>query len=214
MPDPDDFLLGDIVIFTNKLPPESFMAKLRPCDGALLPVNQFKPLYGLIGNRFGGNGITNFALPDLRQCIPVGQEFGKPAVRGGNEQTTLRADVPLPAHTHEAKFIPGAVSSSPAAIATSATTSPSANHPNNNFLSTQKTAAVTPVQLQGYAPVASATAGAFLKGIEGDGVGIKGGSVEVSMAGGISRSGPFSTLQPFFTVRYYICVQGVYPSKD
>ncbi len=70
------------------------------CNGQLLPINQNQALFSLLGTQFGGNGITNFALPDLRgraplnrrSDFPVGQALGQPAV-------TLRAEE-LPTHSH------------------------------------------------------------------------------------------------------------------
>lgn len=70
------------------------------CNGQLLPINQNAALFSLLGTRFGGNGQTNFALPDLRGRVPmhanslnaVGQSVGIPAV-------TLQA-ANLPAHGH------------------------------------------------------------------------------------------------------------------
>jgi microcystin-dependent protein len=43
-----------------------------PCNGALLPINQNQALFSLIGTTYGGNGTTNFALPDLRARVPMG----------------------------------------------------------------------------------------------------------------------------------------------
>lgn len=42
------------------------------CNGQLLPIAEFDALFALIGTTFGGDGINNFALPDLRGRIPVG----------------------------------------------------------------------------------------------------------------------------------------------
>ena len=36
------------------------------CDGRLLPINQFAALYSLLGNRYGGDPRSNFAIPDFR----------------------------------------------------------------------------------------------------------------------------------------------------
>jgi microcystin-dependent protein len=36
------------------------------CDGSLLETNQYPELFFLISNKFGGNGVNTFALPDLR----------------------------------------------------------------------------------------------------------------------------------------------------
>lgn len=40
------------------------------CNGALLPIQQNQALFALLGTRYGGNGSTNFALPDLRGRAP------------------------------------------------------------------------------------------------------------------------------------------------
>ena len=55
------------------------------CDGSLLQISEFSTLYNLIGTTFGGNGTTNFALPDLRgrAALGVGQGPGlQPYVQG------------------------------------------------------------------------------------------------------------------------------------
>lgn len=41
-------------------------------DGTLLPIAQNQALFSLLGNNFGGNGVTTFALPDLRAVSPTG----------------------------------------------------------------------------------------------------------------------------------------------
>jgi microcystin-dependent protein len=41
------------------------------CNGQLLPINQNQALFALLGTTYGGNGQTTFALPDLRDRIPV-----------------------------------------------------------------------------------------------------------------------------------------------
>src|SRR6185437_15949792 len=70
------------------------------CNGQLLPINQNQALFALLGTTYGGNGTTNFALPDLRGRIPVcmgsGHTLGQ---RGGEEGHTLNISE-LPAHVH------------------------------------------------------------------------------------------------------------------
>jgi microcystin-dependent protein len=41
-----------------------------PADGQLLPISQYQPLFSLIGTTYGGNGTTNFALPNLGSVAP------------------------------------------------------------------------------------------------------------------------------------------------
>jgi hypothetical protein len=42
------------------------------CDGSILSINQYAGLYALIGTNSGGDGVSNFQLPDLRGAIPLG----------------------------------------------------------------------------------------------------------------------------------------------
>jgi microcystin-dependent protein len=42
------------------------------CDGTLLPIQQYTALFSLLGTYFGGDGVNNFALPDLRSRVPIG----------------------------------------------------------------------------------------------------------------------------------------------
>ena len=70
------------------------------CNGQLLPINQNQALFSLLGTTFGGNGTTNFALPDLRGRVPIhvgaGHTLGE---RGGEQAHTLSINE-LPTHTH------------------------------------------------------------------------------------------------------------------
>src|SRR6202012_5718198 len=75
------------------------------CQGQILPISQYSALFSLLGTQFGGNGTSNFALPDLRSRIPMGQGNGSgltPRAVGetrGGEGVTLTTGQ-LPAHNH------------------------------------------------------------------------------------------------------------------
>lgn len=81
------------------------------CNGQLLPINQNQALFSLLGTQYGGNGTTNFALPDLRSRTPVGYassvdpSWQPPAVQigqaSGVESVSLLS-TNLPAHIHTA----------------------------------------------------------------------------------------------------------------
>lgn len=58
--------IGEIRMFAFDFPPNGWWR----ADGTLLPVQQNQTLFGLLGNQFGGDGTTNFALPDLRGKEP------------------------------------------------------------------------------------------------------------------------------------------------
>ena len=70
------------------------------CDGQLLPIAQNQQLFALLGTMYGGNGSTNFALPDLRGRTP--RHIGSGNFQGqrlGAESRTLNGGQ-MPAHAH------------------------------------------------------------------------------------------------------------------
>lgn len=74
------------------------------CDGQLLSIQQNAALFSLLGTFYGGNGINNFGLPDIRGSTPlhVGNGGGGSYVvgqRGGEVAHTL-VQFELPAHVH------------------------------------------------------------------------------------------------------------------
>ena len=56
------------------------------CNGQLLPINQNQALFSLLGTTYGGNGQTNFALPNLQGNVPI--HFGQGNTRGEAAGTT------------------------------------------------------------------------------------------------------------------------------
>ncbi|NLW92787.1 MAG: tail fiber protein [Syntrophomonadaceae bacterium] len=56
--------IGQIQAFSFNYAPRGWVV----CDGQLLSVAQYQPLFALLGPRFGGNGTTTFAVPDLRNA--------------------------------------------------------------------------------------------------------------------------------------------------
>jgi len=104
--------LGEIRLMSFNYPPKGWAA----CNGQFLPINQNQALFALLGTMYGGNGQTTFALPDLRDRIPVslGGSMQSLGQRGGEAAHTLTVSE-LPAHSH---FVNGS------AATTGGTTSP------------------------------------------------------------------------------------------
>jgi microcystin-dependent protein len=75
------------------------------CNGQLLPINQNQPLFALLGTTYGGNGQTNFALPNLRGQVPIhmgsGHTLGEAA---GSTSVTVNIQQ-LPTHLHPLQAI-------------------------------------------------------------------------------------------------------------
>lgn len=62
-----DDLIGAIKLFAGNYEPDGWFY----CWGQTLPIQQYAALYSILGNTYGGDGRTNFALPDLRGRVPV-----------------------------------------------------------------------------------------------------------------------------------------------
>ena len=91
-----DPYLSEIQLFAFDFPPKGW----AHCSGQLLPINQNQALFSLLGTTYGGNGQTNFALPDLRGRAAMHEGAGHYlGERSGAEFVTLTT-IELPAHTH------------------------------------------------------------------------------------------------------------------
>lgn len=94
--------IGEIRMFAGVFAPEGWAF----CDGQLLSVPQNDQLFSLLGTIYGGDGITTFALPDLRGRIPLhmghGQGLSPRSIgsKGGEETVTLTTQQ-LPTHSHK-----------------------------------------------------------------------------------------------------------------
>lgn len=88
--------LGQLLPFSFNYAPKDWIV----CAGQVLPIAQYTALFSLLGTTYGGNGVTTFALPDLRSRVPVhngpGFVLGQ---TGGEENVTLDINE-LPAHGH------------------------------------------------------------------------------------------------------------------
>ena len=88
--------LGEIRLMSFNFPPKGWAL----CNGQLLPINQNQALFALLGTMYGGNGQTNFALPNLRGRVPIhvgtGHSQGEAA---GSTSVTINQQQ-LPQHTH------------------------------------------------------------------------------------------------------------------
>ena len=88
--------IGEIRIFSFNFPPKGWAF----CNGQLLPINQNQALFSILGTTYGGNGQTNFALPNLQGRVPVHVGNGIVLGQSSGEATHTLITSEMPAHTH------------------------------------------------------------------------------------------------------------------
>jgi len=103
-----DPFVAEIRIFPFNFAPKGWAW----CDGQLLPLSQNTALFSLLGTTYGGNGKSNFALPDLRGRTPMhpgqgpGLSLHDLGETGGSETVSL-LESEIPSHPHNAAAIGG-----------------------------------------------------------------------------------------------------------
>src|SRR3974390_3198083 len=96
-----DQFLAEIRIFPFNFAPKGWAF----CDGQILPLSQYTAVFALIGTFYGGDGRSNFALPNLQGNTPVGMgqgpglSFYEIGQSGGSDTVTL-LDSEMPQHSH------------------------------------------------------------------------------------------------------------------
>lgn len=90
--------LSEIRIMSFVFPPKGWAL----CNGQLLPINQNQALFSLLGTTYGGNGQTNFGLPDLRGRVPIHMGSGHTLGEVGGEQAHTLSISQIPTHVHVA----------------------------------------------------------------------------------------------------------------
>lgn len=172
--------LGQICMFGFPFAP----AYWATCDGQIINIDQNSALYALLGVTYGGNGTSNFALPDLRGRVPIHQGNGTgltPRTIGnfdGKEKHKLVANE-IPSHTHT--VVPKGVDATGTALSPTNAVfakpgSGRAIYEVNNVATTVNMASLqtTPV----------------------------GGSVE------------HNNMQPYLVVNFCIALSGIFPTRD
>ena len=93
--------VGEIRMFGFTFAPKGWAF----CDGQILPISQNTALFSLLGTQYGGNGTSNFALPDLQARFVIGQGPGPgltPRVMGetGGSSSVTLLNAEMAAHAH------------------------------------------------------------------------------------------------------------------
>jgi microcystin-dependent protein len=159
------------------------------CNGQLLPINQNQALFSLLGTTYGGDGQTNFALPNLqgRVSMHMGNSHSL-GERGGEESHTLVVPE-LASHSHTMS-----------AKAQNAPTTAAGNVP---------TPAGTKALAQGLA--SQGTNNPVSVSIYGTGA--PGAALVPATIGNSGGSQPHTNQQPYLTLNFCIALQGIFPSQ-
>lgn len=176
-----DPYIGEIRLFAGNFAPTGWAL----CDGQLLPIAQNAALFSILGTTYGGNGQTNFALPDLRGRVPMhpGQGPGlSPRTLGeigGDESVTLLANQ-MPAHSHALN---------------ASNTQGGADSPANSLLAQS-------YDQNNNNPISTYAGGNPNTALNPASVGLTGNNL------------PHDNLQPYGCITFIIALTGVFPSRN
>ena len=197
--------LSEIRMFAGDFAPRGWMF----CQGQVLPISANQALFSLLGTTYGGDGRSNFALPDLRGSVPICASSSAPGrtpfragQHGGLESVSLGVDQ-MPAHTHHVS------------VTTSASLSASTNQATEHIPATDSVlskAYFSRAQqhfVENYVPGTAGSPGGSgdvaLGGVEAH------GEMKVQASGGAQTH---NNMQPYLVLHYIIAVEGLYPPRE
>jgi len=180
-----EFYVGQIDMFGGSFAPRGWAL----CNGQLMSISQYQTLFTVIGTTYGGDGITNFALPNLQSCLPVhvGQGQGlslyKLGQAAGTPTVTITSQT-MPQHQHSLQATVAGASSP--TIGPSVLPGQPSSGGTPGFYAASQTG-LPPLQPQMLAEGAC------------------------SIVGG---SQPHNNLMPSLCITFIIALQGIYPSRN
>lgn len=87
---------GTIALFGGATPPDGWLL----CHGQVLPIAEYPTLSNVLGTQYGGDGVTTFSLPDLRDRAAVGASASKSLGSSGGADSVGIGVNNMPAHSH------------------------------------------------------------------------------------------------------------------
>lgn len=208
---------------------DPFVAEIRPlaftfaprnwtlCYGQMMAISEFSTVFALVGTAYGGDGRTNFGIPDLRGRMPMGMGAGpgltprQIGTRWGTEMAQLNT-LHMASHDHEATFTPSG--GSPITVDTTvevSTTQASDQTAKTGDYLAAGTAAGRP-EAAIYVDAAQKGTTVSLGGVTSTATG-GGGSGTVTI--GQNGSGqPFEIMNPFLAINFSMALNGVFPPRN
>ncbi|HYM01971.1 MAG TPA: tail fiber protein [Stellaceae bacterium] len=176
--------IGQLMAFAGNFAPRGY----AQCQGQILPISQNTALFSILGTTYGGDGRTNFALPDLRGRTPIHMgtaATGTPYVegeQGGAESVTLLA-AEMPAHNH--------------ALVASAVSATTASPAGATLAEAHGGGRGTTFDVDLYAAAGAATT-----------------LSPQQVATALGPATPHNNLQPYLTITWCIALQGIFPTRN
>ncbi|MGY3452706.1 phage tail protein [Bradyrhizobium sp. USDA 4353] len=175
-------VLGQIMPFAGNQAPRGWAF----CNGALLAIQPNQALFSLLGTYYGGNGVTTFALPDLRGRAILGSTGNGGQYPAGmvSGETSVTLTVPqLPSHNH---LMQASTTNGAGRVA-----APTDKLFGTNTFPPTDTKLIFATAGVGEVPLATGT--------------------NITNTGGGQAH---NNMQPYLVINYLIAMQGVYPSRD
>ncbi len=178
--------LGEIRIMSFDFAPKGWAM----CNGQLLPINQNQALFALLGTMYGGNGQTNFALPNMQSRVPVhvGPGFTQGQSLGEAAHTVTVAEMPAHAHNLSGKAATADASTDLRPIP------PGPDKALAQAFAQQSDGSKVPVNIYGG--------------------GAASGAMAPQTIGNTGGSQPHENRQPYLGVNICIALQGIFPSRN
>jgi len=188
-----DPFIGEIRMFAGSYAPRNYVF----CNGDTPAITQYNALFSIIGTAFGGNGTTNFGLPDLRGRTPCG--IGGQMTWGKSDgfESVYLSEAQIPSHSH-------GVTEPSEAYYTSTTDQANHHIPNAN------------TRLgKGFAPEHNQTVENYLVDGSTEDVTLGGTAITSDIVLADNGAGfPHQNMQPFAVINYIIAVIGSYPPRS
>jgi microcystin-dependent protein len=176
--------MAQILMFSGNFAPKNYLM----CNGQLLPINQYQALFALLGTTYGGNGTTNFGLPNLQSSVPVswgqglGLSFYNLGQSGGTPSVTLNQST-VPTHSH-------------------------------NFNAATNTAQTTSASVGGNLPGSPPVSGANFYATPPGNPPLQPQAMGAAGVSTVGNNQSHTNLMPSLCITFAIAINGVFPSRN